>query len=926
MQRHYELIIEAISILCDFRGLHLKEEDSAIVKCSKPGQDPGHRTGLITNQTRNTPLLVATSLSAWLGFIAAPVASAADTGWDCQETPSGEWECTGKYSPPDIKLLEVPDLKGKPADIFSPPDLVQEPLPERAPEEGAVVPAPPATPSEQLAPGEIPREPKSGTPTKSARPEEVPAIEEPKTVAAVAQPFPGGEMVTDGLCARPKAPEKPANVKQLRADALTHLTADNAEIQKEGESVFTGNVNIDRADQNLKADEVRYNKTTNVVDAEGNVRYRDSSIAINSTRTHVELDTDKSQFDNSQYHLYDNNGHGTAKKIYRDNPDVTHMEKVTYTTCPPGNKDWELSSDKVELDHPEDQGSARDAVVRFKGVPVFYTPYITFPLSDKRKSGFLTPAFGSSSKSGVDASIPYYWNIAPNQDATFTPRYLGKRGAQLQGEYRYLSKNSKGRVNLEALPDDRAFNDDRLAVSFRHNQTLSPKWTSDILYNYVSDKRYFEDLGNSLSSSSTTHLARHLKLNYSDDHFDFIGNLEGFQTIDRTIPAASRPYNRLPQLLFAANFENQPLGLTYGFNGEFVHFDRDTGIIASRVDVKPTISLPIRKRGWFVEPKAAFRFTQYDLGNNMPGTDDTPSRSVPILSLDSGLFFERNTELASTGFIQTLEPRVFYLYKPFRNQNGLIVNNAGTPIVFDTSELDFSFAQLFRDERFTGGDRVSDANQITVALTTRLLESESGKERLRASIGQIFFLKDRRVTLPGEKIARASTSDLAAEIGASLTDNLSAIAGLEWDTDDDAINKGVARVHYQSDNKHIVNLAYRKRRANLARTSTSRRADLEQTDFSFFWPVTRQWAAIGRWNYSVRAGRTLEGLAGFEYDNCCWALRLVGRQFLNDINGDENNAVFLQLQLKGLTNFGNKVDSLLEEGILGYGGEPARNF
>jgi LPS-assembly protein len=611
--------------------------------------------------------------------------------------------------------------------------------------------------------------------------------------------------------------------------------------------------------------------------------------------------------------LFDRHASGKADNVDRDNvANITRLDNTTYSTCNAGNTDWQLRADKIELDHDEGFGTARNVSVNFMGVPFFYSPWMTFPINDKRKSGLLTPSLGNSDNSGSEIVLPYYWNISPNRDATITPRLLSKRGLQLNTEYRYLQEDSTGQINVEALPSDNEYNDDRLLFAYKHQSRFAQRWSTDVNYNYVSDKSYFQDLGSDLSLNNSTHLERRLDLTYQGDSWNVLGRLHDFQTISST---AVDQYARLPQILYNMYLPDNAFGIDYGLRAEAVAFDRDNSVTGTRFDIEPSISKPFRNNWGYVTPKLGVRHTAYNLNNNAIGTDDKPTRTTPIFSIDSGLFFERDTSLGDTALIQTLEPRAYYLRIPKRDQDRLIVDQNGNDVVFDTGEYDFSFSQLFRENRFSGADRVNDADQLTLAVTSRLIDPASGVERVSASLGQIFYFRDRDVTLPNTIAENDSSSAIVAELNARFSQAWSARAGIQYDHHDGQTDKGVFNVRYQPDARRAVNFSYRRRRA-----------DIEQTDASFSWPLSRQFNAVGRWNYSLDQDRTIDGFAGIEYESCCWIARLVAREYVNDLNDtDKNTAIMLQLELKGLTSFGDGVKTFLERGILGYGRDDPYN-
>ncbi|MEJ2347081.1 MAG: LPS assembly protein LptD, partial [Gammaproteobacteria bacterium] len=590
---------------------------------------------------------------------------------------------------------------------------------------------------------------------------------------------------------------------------------------------------------------------------------------------------------------------GKADKVEKVNASITRLQGATYSTCPAGRKDWELRAQQVELDQATGEGRAKDVTLRLGRVPVLYAPSLSFPIDDRRKSGFLAPSIGNSSTSGAEIGIPYYWNIAPNRDATVSARVLSKRGLQLGGEYRYLTSNSRGTVSADYLPNDRVYGQDRYLFAYRQQGHYASHWRTDVDFNQASDTQYFQDLGSSLSTASATSLDRRVDLRYDNGPWSALARLQSLQQLGAT----AEPYARLPQLLVRADLPDPRHPLTYHLYGEAVRFaPKDNAVNGTRLDLYPGLSLNLRGASWFATPTISVRHTQYALDNTAPGAPSDPSRTTPIFSLDSGVYFDRDVHWGGRSLIQTLEPRLYYLYVPYRNQSQLPV--------FDTTSLDFSFQQLFRPNRFVGADRQGDANQLTLALTSRFLDPRGGRELLRASLGEIVYFRHREVTLPAGSPATGSRSDVVGEVAAALARHATVSATLQWDPTAGAADRSVVRYHYQPDRQHIVNVEYRYRRDLL-----------KQTDISALWPLGRRWNGIARWNYSLQDRRTLEAIGGVEYDSCCWALRLVARRYVTADQGKQNTAIYLQLVLKGLTSVGRGVDDLLEHGILGYGSD-----
>ncbi|HHM06187.1 MAG TPA: LPS-assembly protein LptD, partial [Gammaproteobacteria bacterium] len=544
-----------------------------------------------------------------------------------------------------------------------------------------------------------------------------------------------------GLCAHlPPVVEDHASTVPPHA-AQTVLSADYAEGREDHLMRLEGGVVIQRGAQRLWADRVLYDAATDQVTAEGHVRLRQEPLEMEGERGVVNLTQDRGTFEQTRYRYTLQHARGEAETITRLGPSLTRLDRATYTTCDPGRKDWSLKARRVYLHHDDDVGTAQHIVLRALDVPVFYFPYLSFPLSGARKTGFLWPSIGYGNETGLDISTPFYWNIAPHRDATLTPRYLQKRGLLAKGEFRYLNENSRGQLNLEYLPDDKLEQKNRASARYRHHHRLASHWQADIDANYVSDPLYFSQLGGSLSSASTTHVSRRLDVRYSGEHSRFLARAQAYQTVDRTIAPASRPYQQLPRLEYQAESPWQPLGIASALDAQWVRYYRADSVRGRRLDVKPSISWPYRTPGLFFEPKLSLEHTRYQLSGLAPGDPASPGRTVPLYSADAGVILEKAFPLGRRNYLHTLEPRLYFLRVPYRDQSELPV--------FDTSVAQLSYPQLFRDNRFTGPDRVGDAQQLSAGFTTRLIDAESGHEPLRFSVGRIFYFDDRRVQLSG---------------------------------------------------------------------------------------------------------------------------------------------------------------------------------
>ena len=480
--------------------------------------------------------------------------------------------------------------------------------------------------------------------------------------------------------------------------------------------------------------------------------------------------------------LTDSQARGSAKTALVEGKEVSHYEGITYTTCRPGNDDWRLEASKLTVDRRTGVGTVRHGTLRFGNLPVAYLPYGSFPIDGRRKSGFLVPSLGTSDGTGIEIETPYYFNLAPNYDATLTPRLLSKRGLMPGGQFRYLTETHRGELLAEILPNDRDSSpsdpDTRGAVSYQHQGRLAPRLNTDINLNYVSDDNYLEDFGNNLDIASTRQLERRGDLRYRGEDWSLLGRLQYYQTVDRNIANEDRPYSRLPQFLFLLDKPNQHFGLTYHLDTEYDYFDHSDSnqVVGHRFALEPGISLPLRRSYGHLIPKLFAQYRYYDLNNSEEGQGDSPSLTIPTFSLDSGLVFERQTDWFRNDSTQTLEPRLFYLLTPYKNQDDLPV--------FDTSLVGFNFNSLFRENRFTGRDRIGDANQLTAALTSRTLSESTGTELLRASLGQIYYFRDRDVQLPDEPVASDNSSILAAETAARISADWSTRANLFWNPHD----------------------------------------------------------------------------------------------------------------------------------------------
>jgi LPS-assembly protein len=683
-------------------------------------------------------------------------------------------------------------------------------------------------------------------------------------------------------------------------EKVIQITADDADLSEEGISLLRGNVQYNNGDLRLAGERMRYDQPNELLKGRGNVQLWDKDLYIEANEAELNTLTGAWDVQTGNYIRAGEHAHGSAQRMTVSAEDIIRVQEGTYTTCNPDDNAWVFEANHIELNQLTNVGTARDVKVLVKGVPVFYSPWLSFPLSSDRKSGLLAPAFGVTTSAGVEATIPYYFNIAPNLDATVAARAMSNRGLMGYGEFRYLTDDSIGGIQGELLPYDIVDAEPRGQVSFQHLHQISPYWQGEIDYNWVSDREYFADFGNSLAASSVRYLTQVADIRYSYDGWYFLGRLHQFQTVDNTIPTSSRPYRRLPQLRLSYASVERNRALNYGGFAESVYFDNSSRVNGLRLDNEAYVSYPMRTAGTFIIPKVKLRYTHYELDNTGGTIADSRDRLLPTFSLDSGALFERSANLFGNAYTHTLEPRIFYKYTTFDDQRDI-------PI-FDTGQFTFNFAQLFRDTPFSGADRVDDAHRVSLAVSSRLLEQNSGDEIARVSVGQIVHLRDRRVQLPGVSVQDESTSDFVAEVATNIADSWFLKAGAIWDPHEGSTERATVGLRYQPSADKVLNVSYR-----FLRGTTS-----ETADVSARWPIMEDVGLVGRWNYALAEEQTLEAFGGVEFDTCCWTFRAVARRHLADTTGELNNTVFLQVELKGLAGVGRKTERLLERQIPGY--------
>ncbi|TDV49058.1 LPS-assembly protein [Pseudomonas graminis] len=915
------------------------------------------------------PLLVTGSLLA-MQPLAVPYVVAAEQ-YDCSVSATGAWDCSPKTNAAQLPPRPVHD-----ANSVSSNSSTADGAQTTTTSDGEVVPK---TMLVTEAKGR-------GLKSRSADYSHLDWVPREKlTAAQLAETGP----YCSGAYIEPIRPGM--DDKTPKSDAPTFIGAKASRYQQEEQvATLAGDVVLRQGSMQVEADEASLHQAENRGELNGDVRLRDNGALIVGDHAEVQLDTGEAKVDNAEYVLHKNNVRGNALYARRAENAIIRLKDGTYTTCEPNSNAWTVKGNNITLNPATGFGTATNATLRVHDIPILYTPYIYFPIDDRRQSGFLPPTIGTGSDTGFSLLTPYYFNLAPNYDATLYPTYMAKRGMLLEGEFRYLTKTSEGQFGAAYLNDDNDdrklqsdYKDTRWLINWQDRSGLDSRLTSKIDYTKVSDPYYFKDLKSGQEGVSThDYLNQQGAVYYRGDNYTATLNAQQYQL---TTVTQITPYGRLPQLTLNGTLPYHPEGFKFDYETELVRFDRDLrtgnysdedGILSRRLDqnvsglarangdrlnLAPSISLPLTASYGFVTPKLKYVYTKYDLDLDGQGKaflasdanlnsttrenfDSGVDRSIPIFSVDSGLYFDRNTNWFGKDYRQTLEPRAYYLYVPYKDQSDI-------PI-FDSGETTFNYSSLFRDNRFVGSDRIGDENKLSLGVTNRWIE-DNGFERQRVSVGQAVYFADRKVQLPGiafedRKDAQSDVSPYALEYEYRFNRDWRVNSDFNWDPDSRSTRSGSAMFHYQPEDEpgKVINAGYRYRNDQVRYDQTTGRWSvgggdytypdgtvikdyykIQQHDFSVIWPVVPQWSAIARWQYDYNRDRTLEAFGGFEYDNCCWKLRLINRYWVDydestqEIPQNEkgDRGVFLQIVLKGLGGVvGQKVESFLDKGIQGY--------
>jgi LPS-assembly protein len=688
----------------------------------------------------------------------------------------------------------------------------------------------------------------------------------------------------------------------------TFLRGQKLEGVTERETVVTGNAELRRGGTVLQANEIRYQLVEDMVRAQGQVRLiRDGNI-YQGPSLRYEMDTDNGELGPGEFTLISTGARADAEKTEFQGKDVLKFFNTRYSTCRRGDNSWYLQATQIHIDNNEGVGTARNAYVVFQGVPLLASPYLQFPVNEQRRSGFLTPSFGVSSIRGVEIDTPYYWNIAPNRDYTLTPRVLSKRGLQLGNEFRYLEPGYNGITLLDLMPNDRANGKRRWALDSRHSQQFKAGWSGYWSVARASDDSYFDDFSRSVVPISTRQLAQEGGISYGASWWSASTRIQKFQVLQDAKRSIGIPYERVPQI--SARGQRYDLGgFDLGAEADYTRFAHPTQVTGSRAVLMPYISYPIVTPFWSFTPKTSLNLASYSLDRARLAAGSplraSFQRAIPTFSLDTSLTFERDTRWFGSDLLQTFEPRLFYVKTPYKDQTA-------APL-FDTGVPDLNFAQLFSENRFSGLDRVADADQLTVAVSSRFIEPDSGTERLRATVGQRFYFENQRVNATtSNSVSVAQKTDFLVSLGGQITRAIAADATAQFDATSNRATRSSAGVRYSPVSGQFVSATYR-----LVRDSITARRSVEQVDLAAQWPIGGGWIGVARMNYSTLDRKVTESLLGLEYRRDCWSLRAVLQRFPTG-TGTVDTSIFFQLNLNGFTSVGSSPNDALQRNIPGY--------
>ena len=688
------------------------------------------------------------------------------------------------------------------------------------------------------------------------------------------------------------------------SDKTTYLDAQEVEGKKGEQIEANGSVELQQGTQKIFADHVLYEQDTSNVTANGSVRVEQPTSTVvgpslkMNTATHIgEMPSPAfEQLKDSQV-----TAHGTAQLMHSTGPTYTIYDHASYTTCPAGNNDWLLHMSEFDMDRSAQVGTAHNAWIEFESVPILYTPWLTFPLDGARHSGVLAPTYANTTAGGVELTIPLYWNIAPNYDYTISVRDMTTRGVMLENEFRFIEPGASGNVIYEEINNDHIANMSRSHLTLNEKQNYGGGVTSEVSLNQVSDDNYFRDLAVSLADVTQTQLLNQGTLSYASGGLSASVVAQTYQTLQDPTNDVAIPYQRMPQINLS--YQKTINDAAISVVNELVDFRHPTQVDGQRMVLYPSVTYSLlNDPGFYLKPKLGVNYTQYAMQDNNTGNIPNASRTIPIFSLDSGMTFERDMNLGQSEYVQTMEPRIYYVKIPYQNQDILPV--------YDTSQAPLSFAQMFSENRFYGNDRIGDADMVTAGLTTRLIDGEGGIERLHIGVAEQYYFSLPQVNLVGP--ATSPKSDILLSIGGKITNKLTLDSFFDYNPNESYTPTGNVSLVYRPEIGKLLNLGY-----SFTQDPVTPTNDVRQADFSAQWPLTSRWDAISRISYSLEQNLMTERLLGLEYNRTCWMLRFVAEKFWYSAI-QSSSGMFIQLELNDLVAIGSNPLSELKTQIPGY--------
>jgi LPS-assembly protein len=751
-----------------------------------------------------------------------------------------------------------------------------------------------------------------------------------------------------GAYVAPERYDAEANLEPEEASLFGQ--ARDSESEKQSKITLHGDVRLVQGNRTITTDKFYLDKETRQAELTGNIQVREPGLLFRADHADININSGDADLQNARFVVYDSRVRGSAESLKKIGDHTIILEQGQFTSCEPGDTTWDIRGSNVTLHNDKHYGTARNMRLNVEDIPVAYVPYFRFPIGSERLTGFLFPSIGFDDTQLGEFSAPFYWNIAPNYDATIEPRYVRKHGYMFQNEIRHLSQNFESELTGSYLQNDRGLDqeadyayqgEDRWQWKFEQEGGKGKAWKTRINYTDISDTDYLRDVDSSaVDLNRQAYIQQMAEVQYSLKHWVLSARAEEF----RLLTSASLPYRELPRVQANGIYNLGDWVLTA--NNEYTHFavnryfigDNDNLIVGERFRSFYQYQWNKEFLSGYIKPGVGVKALAYELdADNLLATANTnPYFVTPQMSLDAGLFFERDTQVFDQSYLQTFEPRLFYLYRDYENQDELFgLTTADSLVNFDTSELLFTYDQLFRDSRFSGGDRLDEADQVTLGVSSRYIENSSGVERLKLSMGEIFYLRDKEITL-GKSVTgeddKTSKSALAGQVVAQLGDSLRFTQDLVFDHEQDEISAASTSLHYLDDQYRIVNLGYRYARnpVNVSPLNPIpvRGKTLDQIDLSAIWPLSEQWSLIARTNYDFTYKANLDAFAGVEYNDCCYRVRVLARKwadfdfspnFLENLSDDDyDQGVFFEVQLKGFGTLAKRINNLLEKAVVGY--------